>query len=145
MTTRAAFVATVRTFVGTPYHHQGRSPGIGLDCPGPIICACWHHGLKPLEWDVTGYARSPDGETLQAICDEHMDRIDYSMALEGDVLLVRFQQGHPQHLGVLSGIYPELRYWIEAEAYRHKKVIESRLIFNRASALVQAYRVPGLE
>jgi cell wall-associated NlpC family hydrolase len=144
MTTRAEFVATVRTYLGTPYHHQGRSPGIGLDCPGPLICACWHHGIKPLDFNVTGYPRQPDGVSLQAILDEHMTRIDYAEADLGDVIMVRFQQGHPQHLGILSGIYPERRYWIEAEGSKHRRVLEARLIFNRHTALVAAYRVPGL-
>jgi cell wall-associated NlpC family hydrolase len=144
MITRAEFVATVRGYIDTPYHHQGRLPGLGLDCPGPLICACWHLGIKPRSFDVQGYGRSPDGHTLQRLCEEHMQRIREDEASAGDVLLIRFGQGMPQHLGILTDANPLRRYWVEAEGYRHRRVLESRLLFNRATALVAAYRVPGL-
>jgi cell wall-associated NlpC family hydrolase len=144
MTTRAEFLATVRTYIGTPYHHQGRSPGVGLDCPGPMICAAWAHGIKSRTFDVTSYPREPDGITLQAHCDEHLDRIDFADAEPGDVLLCKFQQGAPRHLGILSDANPLRRYWIEAEGFRHRRVIESRLVLGRFMQLVAAYRVPGL-
>ena len=142
---RAAFVATLLSFEGTPYHHQGRLPGVGLDCPGPLICAAWEHGLKPRSWDITGYGRVPDGKALQGFCDAHMERIDWADRLPGDVTLVRFQQGRPQHLGVLTDTTPQRQYWIEAEGFRYKRVIVNRLMLDRATQLVQLYRVPGLE
>ncbi len=29
-----AAIAAARTCLGTPFHHQGRAPGVGLDCIG---------------------------------------------------------------------------------------------------------------
>jgi cell wall-associated NlpC family hydrolase len=142
---RAAFVATVLGYVGTPYHHQGRVPGVGLDCPGPLVCASWEHGIKPRTFNVAGYGRVPDGAVLQGLCEEHMQRIHYDDRLPGDVPLVRFQQGHPQHLGILVDIQSDRQYWVEAEGFRHKRVIKARFMLgDRAVQLVGLYRVPGL-
>ena len=145
-TARAAFIAEVLSYVGTPWHHQGRLPGVGLDCPGPLICAARALGSVPPTFDVTGYARVPDGQALQGFCEAHMQRIAYADRQPGDALLVRFQHGHPQHLGVLVEMHDDRQYWVEAEAFRHKRVIKTRLVLTeRHTQLVGAYRVPGLD
>ncbi len=145
MTTRAEFLATVRSYLGTPYHHQGRLPGVGMDCPAPLICAAWAHGIKPASFDVKAYEREPDGKTLKGLCDAHLEPIAFDAAVPGDVLLCKFNGGRPRHLGILSGADPARRYWIEAESKTYKRVIESRLIIGgNYMQLVQAYSVPGL-
>lgn len=145
MTTRAEFVATVRSYCGTPYVRQGRVPGVGMDCPAPLICAAWALGIKPQTFDVTGYTAEPDGHTLQRLCDEHLERIDWADALPADVLLCAFRGGHPRHLGVLTET-GERTYWVHAnDNARHSKVHEARLVFGpHRMLLTQAYRVPGL-
>jgi hypothetical protein len=145
MTTRAEFVETVLSYVGTPFHHQGRAPGVGLDCPGPIICAARHHGLVAADFDVTAYGRIPDGFTLQAHCETYMDRIELADAIMGDVILAGFRNGPPQHLGVIVDHGQNKTYWVQAEGYRHKKVIKSRLVFGeRFLQFHAAYRIRGL-
>lgn len=142
------FAATVRSYVGTPYVDQGRVPGAsgGMDCPGPIILAAREHGLVLPTFDVTGYSRAADGHSLQAFCERHMQRIASDEMREGDVVLVRFNGGLPQHLGVLVDATPDgRRYWVHAESCRYKAVIYSRLMFGpRLMQLVAAYRVPGV-
>jgi cell wall-associated NlpC family hydrolase len=141
MTSRLDFLATVRGYLNTPYKHQARLPGVGMDCPAPLICAAVHHGIKPAGFDVTAYPRDPDGHTLQALCDEHLTRIVFSEVKPADVLLCRFREGRPQHLGIVSTLNP-LR-WIHAAS--GSKVRESQVAFGpMRMALVQAYRVPGL-
>lgn len=47
MTTREAILAEARTWLGTPYHHQGRVKGVGVDC-AMILCEVYHDvGLVP--------------------------------------------------------------------------------------------------
>lgn len=146
MTNRAEFVAYVRSLVGTPFHHQGRTPGVGLDCPGPLIVACWHFGLKPRTFDVTGYSATPDGFELKAHCDEHMQPLMQDMLLPGDVILVRWGKGPPQHLGILFDYPAQFGKFamVHADSLRAKCVTETRVEFGRAMALVGAYAVPGL-
>lgn len=140
MTTPAEFIAYVRGLVGTRFHHQGRLPGVGLDCPGPLICACWHFGIKPRTFDVTGYPERPDGFTLKAICDEHMgEPIDQHELRAADVLLVRWQKGPPQHLGIVFD-HP-LGGLAMVHADRTRGVIETRVSFGRAMGFVAGYRV----
>lgn len=46
--TRAAVVAEARGWLGTPYHHQARLRGVGVDC-AMILCEVYHAaGLIPL-------------------------------------------------------------------------------------------------
>jgi hypothetical protein len=142
---RLAFVETIRSFEGTPYSHQGRLPGVAMDCPAPLIVACWIHGLKPRSFDVTGYGQAPDG-SLKRYCDEHMAPIPYSEAREADVILAGWErdQSKPRHLGVIVE-RGERTYWVQAEGHRHKKVIRTRLVFGvDKMVLIQAYRIPGV-
>ena len=41
---RTKLVETALTYLGTPFRHQGRTPGIGLDCAGLIICSANESG-----------------------------------------------------------------------------------------------------
>jgi len=38
-TPAAAMIEAARRCIGTPFHHQGRASGIGLDCIGLIVIA----------------------------------------------------------------------------------------------------------
>lgn len=144
MATRAEIVATARSFIGTPFHHQGRLPGVGLDCAGVPIVISWRHGIKPMDFDVTGYARAPDGSALKAYCDEHMVQISLEQLQPADVVLVRWRNGPPQHLGLVADYLHGGLSMIHAEGYRHKKVMETRLLFGRAMCFVAAYSIPGV-
>lgn len=147
MISRAEFVAVARSFEGTPYHHQGRVPGVGMDCPAPIIVDCWECGIKPRTFDIQGYERGADGVTLKRYCDEHMEPISLEEAGAADVILCGFDKdgGRPRHLGILVDPTPNRRYWIHAEGWAHKKVMLSRLVIgNGFMRLVQAYHIPGV-
>lgn len=143
MAPASAIVETVLGYCGTPYVHQGRLPGVGMDCPAPAILAARHHGLVAPDFDIQGYEREPDGETLQAFCDVHMERT--TELLPATVLLCAFRQGRPRHLGVLVDATPGRMYWVHAESRAHREVMKSRLVFGSlAMRLVQAYRIPGV-
>lgn len=47
MTSRAAVVAEARTWLGTPYHHQGRIKGQGVDCAMLLLEVYHACGLVP--------------------------------------------------------------------------------------------------
>lgn len=137
---RADVVAAARSLIGTPFHHQGRVPGVGIDCAGVLIVVARLLGIKPPDFDVNGYARTPDGLALRALCEEHMERVT---ELEpGDVALIRWKSDErPHHLGIV-GDHPNGLSLIHAESRSQNKVIESRLEFGRYMRLVQAYRFP---
>ncbi len=144
---RAALVARVESFVGTPTHHQGRVPGVGMDCPAPVLVACWELGLKPRSFDVTGYEPEPDGVVFKALLDEHCDPVAFDQAQPGDLMLCAWSRDgmRPRHLGVLVDATPGRMWWVHADQKRTKKVVRTRLVFGSDGMhLVQAYRVPGV-
>ncbi|MDE2030329.1 MAG: C40 family peptidase, partial [Alphaproteobacteria bacterium] len=80
-------------------HHQGRAPGIGLDCIGLIVVAARASGMTIN--DRTDYARRPDGKSLVAALHDHGAH-PVSDICAGDILLFRYD-GQPQHVALATG------------------------------------------
>lgn len=142
MTTRTQIVTEARTWLGTPFHHQARIKGVGVDCVGLLIALGRQFGMVPLEWDVQGYDRNPDGRTLLAGCMEMMTPIEQDAMRPGDVVLVRFD-AHPQHVGIV-GDYRHGGLSIIHASGNAGSVIETRLMFSSAMLFVAAFSLPGV-
>lgn len=142
MDSRAAFLAAARSFIGTPYHHMGRAPGVGLDCAGVVICAARACGAVAPDFDVPAYTRRPDGVSLLAWCEAQMERIDERAMAPGDVVVVCFDED-PQHLGVLGNHAHRGLSIIHAlaRASGAGRVLEQRLAFAQNKKFVAAYRL----
>lgn len=98
---RSDLVETARSFVKTPHKHQGRLPGIGIDCVGVPVCVAILHGI-PHE-DYTNYGRRPDPAELIAHLERNLDRIDPASALPADILCFWIRGADvPQHLGIIT-------------------------------------------
>lgn len=134
MPTPENVVATARTYLGTPFLHQGRHPQVGLDCAGVVVCVARELGLENGFTEVP-YGRRPHAGTLQRICDEHMDRI--ALYAPGDVLLLAWES-EPQHLGIATDIGIVHSY---AQA---RKVVEHCLDPTWRSRIRGAYRFRGI-
>jgi cell wall-associated NlpC family hydrolase len=96
MPSREDIIRVARTYIGTPFHHQGRLKGVGIDCVGLPVCVARELGI-PLV-DYTSYPRRPNGKTLQDAIERNMDRLSLEEVGIGDLLvfkLVRF----PCHVG----------------------------------------------
>jgi len=97
---RAALIAAARACLGTPFRHQGRQPGVGLDCVGLLVHAARAAGL--CDYDFTVYGRRPSGGLLEAhLAAAGLREIPVARARPGDVALFRFD-GPAQHVGLLS-------------------------------------------
>ena len=101
MITSEQVVAEARRWLGTPYQHQARVLGVGVDCAGLIIGVA--RNLDILDVDYTGYGRTPHEGRLRATVEAHLLRTDQWSA--GCVLLMGFLVGpsDEQHLGILTG------------------------------------------
>lgn len=99
--TRYDVIVEARTWIDTPFMHQHRMKGHGVDCVGLVIGVCRALGLVAPGFDINGYARKPVGNTLIARCSEYMDPIDDRDAKPGNVLLLAYRRD-PQHLGILA-------------------------------------------
>jgi len=145
MIDRAEIIKYVRSLIGTPFRHQGRLPGVALDCLGVLIVTGWHFGMKPRSFDHQGYGRQPDGSTMLEECDKHMQRISKEDIREGDVVVMRFDRD-PQHVAVVAN-HPDGGLSI-IHAYQPPggggKVVEHRLAPHIYDQIVAAYRLPGV-
>lgn len=101
MITPAAITACARQQLGVPFKHQGRLPGVALDCVGFVIVVFQSLGIT-IE-DVQGYGRSPHGGLLesQALAQTDFVSIPITAYREGDVLLFRFHKA-TQHAAIVT-------------------------------------------
>jgi cell wall-associated NlpC family hydrolase len=92
-------VDRARECLGTPFKHQGRLPGIALDCAGlaAYVAQGWHEVIEP-----AAYGRTPHDAQLKAWVELQPYLVRTTEAMAGDLLLMRFTR-EPQHLGVCAG------------------------------------------
>ena len=143
MTTHAEVIACARSYLGTPFHHQARLKGVGVDCIGLVIGVARELSLVPPDFDITAYPRIPDGNTLLDTARLHMTEIDRSAMQPGDVIVVSFDR-LPQHFGIV-GDYRHGGFSIIHSASTHGKVLETRLMFSSAMTFVAAFQLPGVQ
>lgn len=141
MTTRAEVVEFARTLKGTGYHHQGRVPGVGLDCLGVEIVTAWHFAMKPRTFDIVGYKRHADGVTLLRLCREHLTEVTKEAMGFGDVVVTAVEN-IPHHLGILVP-YRHGGFSI-VHATPERGVIETRLVLS-IMQFAAAFSLPGVE
>lgn len=98
---RADLVAFARETLDTPFLHQGRVAGRGIDCAGVVVHVATRAGL-PCS-DSTNYGRRPYNGQLESALDAQpcLQRVTRA-PLPGDVLLMRFGPS-AQHLGIYTG------------------------------------------
>ena len=133
--TRDDVVQEARDWIGTPFKHQGRLKGVGIDCAGLIIGVA--HALQLSTFDYTSYSHLPDGITLRRLLTTHLCPILSYQAQAGDIVLMRFD-AQPQHVGILS---PEGIIHAYAQV---RRCVEHRFDTLWQSRLVSAYAYPAL-
>lgn len=127
-----------RQWIGTPYHHQARKPGVGLDCVGLLICAARELGQVPKDFDITGYRRVPDGFSLMRHMHEQFTKIEREEMTAGDYVCIAFDR-FPHHVGIIGDYHLGGLSLIHANS-KTGKVEESRLMFDDAMRFVAAFR-----
>lgn len=135
MTTRSEIVAAARGFLGVRYQHQGRSRK-GMDCAGLIVMVARACGIEAR--DMLGYARTPDGKSLQAHLDAQAPKTGQMQA--GDILLMRFKR-EPQHLAIVTD-YPFGGLAMIHSYAGAGQVVEHRIDKQWADRIVAVYSYP---
>lgn len=97
---RSALVSTARGWLGTPWHHQGRLPGIGLDCVGLPVCVARAHEIH--HEDRADYGRIPDPVRLIYALAASLECVALEDRLPGDILCFEIRRGRPQHLAMIT-------------------------------------------
>lgn len=139
MITRTQIVTTARGYLNTPFHHQGRVKGVGIDCAGLLICVARDLEVRDPSWDVSNYGPLPNGDELQQHLARNLQPIAIEAADAGDVLLMRFSK-EPQHIAILTSA----DYVIHSYA-QVKKVVEHRLDSVWRARVLAAFRFNELE
>ncbi len=137
MVTRAEILAAARGWVGTPFRHQGRLKGVGVDCVGLVAGVARDVGIAVR--DRTDYGRVPDGRSLGQALGEQLIPLPATAARPGDVLLTRIRRD-PQHVGIL-GEHGSLIHACAGAG----RVIETRLDERWWPRVLAAFRFPDIE
>jgi len=147
--TVAEILTVARSWLGTPFVHQGRHKGIRCDCIGLVIEVCREVGLVeaaglPSDWDHVGYGRFPDSYGLTMHLLRYLTPVPRQAMQAGDVALFQMVTGHPAHMGFLAdGATPlSLLHAFNARTVRMARVQEHRLGSFWRGCLHSVYRLP---
>lgn len=145
----AQVVAAARSWIDTPFLHQGRVKGRGLDCVGLPLMVAEELGLadingKPLSGSTyCEYDPQPVGMHVQDICFLHLKLKPLRTLAPGDIVTLR-NGSEPCHLAIIGERKGRLTL---IHAYRGvvEKVIEQDLDIKWTRRLSNCFSFPGVE
>jgi NlpC/P60 family putative phage cell wall peptidase len=127
MITRQQIVDCARTYIGTPFRHQGRIKGLGLDCVGLPLCVARDLGLS-VDWieRYNNYAPFPVDDMVLQECKRNLIEVSVEVMRPGDIICCRVPV--PCHVALVSELPPNLGM---IHAYDpNRKVVEHDLDFH---------------
>lgn len=125
-------IAAARECLGTPFRHQGRVVGVGLDCVGVVIHALQMVGIDVV--DQRGYGTVPFNGQLEAAIAQQPALMAVPTMMPGDILLMKMV-GQPTHVALFTG--DTVIHAYEAVG----KCCEHRLDSRWKARIVRLYRV----
>lgn len=128
-------VEEARTWLDTPFRHQGRLKGKGSDCVGVVLGV--GKSLKLLDYELSNYGRLPDGMLMYKIMCEQLVKVSVDTMQYGDIILFKFHS-EPQHVGFYTDIGILHSY---ADV---KKCVETSLDDVWRSRIVDVFRFKGV-
>jgi cell wall-associated NlpC family hydrolase len=141
---RAAIVATARAWLGTPWHHHACIRGVGVDCVHLAAGVLDDLGVERPA--LPAYDRTPDGVTLLAMCEAHLDRVAQRAMAPGDFVVIEWGDGTPHHFGILADYRHGGLALIHADNRPGAgRVVEHRLQWTLKMRLVAAFSLPGVQ
>lgn len=135
---RTKIIEAARELIGTPWAHQGRMPGVGIDCAGVIVHILKRKGIS---YDVAGYSYEPNGE-LTFHADACLTRIPKDSFKPGDVLIFRVKR-LPQHVAIATD--KGILHSYNRGAGTSSRVVETSLTEQWRSHIVAAYKFPWVK
>ena len=110
------YVDIARSYIGTPFKHQGRLPGVGLDCAGVVVCALREAGYPVA--DAAAYGRIPNHGMFVKVVEMNYNRVTIAEIQHGDAMIFAFRN-EPQHIAIYTGNETLIHAYQEV-----KKVVE---------------------
>lgn len=99
------------TLIGTPFAHQGRKAGVGLDCVGVIYAACERAG-QPIE-DFRAYPQFPAPAVMLREMRKRFREVPAETVQPGDFVVLGQASGG-RHVGIVV----DDRHYVEARSGR---------------------------
>jgi len=119
---RARVCAVARTFIGTPYHHNGCLKGVGVDCATLLVLVYREAGFTitdPPPYPPQFFMHRDRERYLEEI-DRYCRRVD--APAPGDIVVYRLGRTYAHGAIILEGGWPAI---VHANA-RARAVIEDR-------------------
>lgn len=151
MVLRTRFIETVRSYINTPYVHQGRHRGKACDCLGLIIGSTAELGMidweavykKDNRWRV--YSRMPKDHLLESCCQHVFKQSSVENMQFGDLVLFAWKPNKgSQHCAILTP-HPSADFGIVHALNTERSVKEHVLSNDWRSHIREVYAMPGLE
>ncbi len=99
-------VRAARSWIGTPYHHQASTKGIGCDCLGlvrGVWCELYGSEAERPPAYARDWAEAGGRETMIEAAQRHLVAVGAATAGPGDVVLFRMRAGAPaKHAGIVT-------------------------------------------
>ena len=142
--TRTAIVAEARTWLGTPFRHQGCCKGVGCDCIGLVkgvglaLNLVNYDPTSPKAQKFSAYPLMPDPQRMREGLAAYLVPLAVEAAQAGDILFLAWTK-EPQHVALLTdkGII---------HSYSGVgKVVEHALDDRWQRRVTAAYRYPALQ
>lgn len=103
---RAAVLAEARSWIDTPFRHQGAAKGAGVDCAMLTICVGRAVGVldwTPERWaPFVAYGRLPNPAKMREAMATFLVEIAEAERAPGDVAWFAWRSGLPMHLAVMA-------------------------------------------
>lgn len=137
--TRSAIVEEAYKWIGTPYHHQGRLRGVGVDCVGLLLGITDALGVSLIDKPEFRVIRRVVGQDfiLGSFREQCVEVTNYG---PGDVLVMWFnrQNRRPQHIAIVvpDGI-------VHTYSSVHK-VVRQRWTPKWRERVIAAFCLPGV-
>lgn len=131
---RLSIVARAREWIGTPFLHQGRKMGVGVDCAGIVVDIAKHFKYAKTYNDKRNYPKQPTGSLMSETLNDHLERVSVAEAMPGDIIHFKFAKV-PQHVGILT----DVGTFIHADG-NIGLVVETQIVGHWAREARAAYR-----
>jgi len=135
--TRKQIIETAREFLGTPYSHQGRVNGVGIDCVGLVAEVCKIVGFEVQ--DHLNYSSQPSGILPRILRENGFIEKGLEEFLPGDLGVFYFAKPDlPQHIAIFSD-YGMIHTWT-----RVRKVVEHAFNNKWKKRMTNVFEFPGV-
>ena len=147
--TREQVIAVARSWVGTPFMHQGRVKGKACDCVGLPVMIAKELGVRSRTKedgdldDGGNYTHEPEGTVVLDAARRHLFEKPAAEMRPGDALVLRMPN-RPCHMAII-GEYNGRLTLIHAYNRIKEEVVEHHIDEYWRRQVVACFRFPGVE